>query len=184
MFKRFLTAIAANHTNSRAPSVTTQPDFDKVSMVGRRFSVKIWARDKPIPNGSPALPAKTQANGKVRAVPEADIPKVRVQGEKVQSKEIRDLCELVRKRYALDVDIWSLRDARNRDREEVQALMVKADAALARIRRTLDSWDRSDLFDSERDWLKMQDIKRRINVPGKRDWLKNPPWADLHQEAI
>jgi hypothetical protein len=179
MFRNFFTAIAANHKSSRVPAISTQPDFEKSAMVGRRFSVKIWSREKPQPSRTPAFSTKTEANGKVRAVPDADIPKVRVQGEKVQSKEIRALCELIRKRYALDIDIWDLKDSRDRDRDEVWALIYKSDAALAKIKRTLDSWDRADVFDSERDWHRMQDIKRRINLEGKRDWVKHPPWEDL-----
>jgi hypothetical protein len=178
MFKSFLTAIAAIPKGSRAPLIRTQPDFEKSAMVGRRFSVKLWPREKPQTSGIPAVLIKPQSDGTLLAVPHADIPKVRVKGEKVQSKEIRDLCELIRKRYALDVDIWSLKDARDRDRDEVWALIYKSDAALAKIKRTLDSWDRVDVFDSERDWHKMQDIKRRINLEGKRNWVKHPPWEE------
>jgi hypothetical protein len=180
MFRNFLTAIAVDHKGSRAPSISTQPDFEKSAMTGRRFSVKIWSRKKTQLNGTPAVPTKTQVNGTVCAVPQADVPKERVQGEKVQSKEIRALCELIRKRYALDIDIWDLKDSRDRDRDEVWALIYKSDAALAKVKRTLDSWDRPDLFDSERDWHRMQDIKRRINLEGKRDWVKHPPWEGLN----
>jgi len=81
----------------------------------------------------------------------------------------------------LDVDIWSLKDARDRDRTEVRDLMTKADAALVKIRRILDSWDRPDVFDSEHDWHKMQEIKRRINASGTRDWLSKPPWVDAQE---
>ncbi|QDS73017.1 hypothetical protein FKW77_009130 [Venturia effusa] len=183
MFKRLFSALKADRTYAHAPATTAQPDLDKPSVLGRKASVKIWTRDKPVLDSTSANPAKTQASGNICAVPKADNPRDRGIDEKIESKEIRDLCELVRKRYALDIEIWSLRDARNRDRGEVKALMVKVDAALARIRRTLDSWDRPDLFDSDSDWVKMQDIKKRIDVAGKREWQKHPPWVDLDQEA-
>jgi hypothetical protein len=119
---------------------------------------------------------KFEMNGKV-AVPSADLPKHHIAGEKIKAEEIRELCDLVRKRFALDVEIWNLRYAKERDRDRVREKIDKADATLAKIRRTLASWDRRDMFESVEDWEVLEDIKGRINLDNKRDWITNPPWS-------
>jgi hypothetical protein len=110
-------------------------------------------------------------------IPPADLPKRRLRGEKVTAAEIRELCDLARKRFSLDVDLWDLRHAKERDREYIWDRIYQADAALHKIRRTLASWDRRDLFESKEHWEAFEDIKRRINLDGKRDWVAHPPWS-------
>jgi hypothetical protein len=148
-------------------------ELERSTVVGRRLSIRLWPR--------PTSQIKKKVV-EVYKIPYADLVPQRAHGQKVGSEEVRELCELIRKRYALDVDIWSLRDARSRDRDAVWVLIRRADAALAKIQRTLDSWDREDLFDSHQDWIKLQDIKKRMDAVGKRDWMNNPPWKDLDEE--
>ncbi|KAI9855253.1 MAG: hypothetical protein M1813_000486 [Trichoglossum hirsutum] len=111
-------------------------------------------------------------------VPPGDLPKFLEPGRKITPEEIRDLGNLLRKRYELDVEIWGLRHVRPRDRPIVEEKMRKSDAILQKIRRTIDSWDRPDIFQSWGDWAKLQEIKRRIEEDGKRHWASNPPWHD------
>jgi len=117
----------------------------------------------------------SRTNGKM--VPPADLPRERPANQKVTKEEIRELCDLVRKRFALDADLWNLREAREHDRHKVWDRIHKADATLAKIQRTLDSWNRVDLFESRSDWDTVVDIKRRVNLPGKRNWIAKPPWC-------
>jgi len=126
---------------------------------------KILQRSKPPPTT-------------VTEIPYADRPKQHFEGQKVGAEEVRDLCELIRKRYALDIDLWDLRQARERDREDVRKRIEKAEATLAKIRRTVEAWDRRDLFESDKDWRNFQNIKERIFLQGKRDWVADPPWSE------
>jgi hypothetical protein len=112
------------------------------------------------------------------AVPPGDIPKPLMPGRKVQPEEIRNLRELIRKRYALDVEIWDLRHVKPRDRHVVEDMMRRSDATLRKIYRTVCEWDSPNAFESQEDWAKLQDIKTRIEEGGKRFWADNPPWNE------
>jgi hypothetical protein len=111
-------------------------------------------------------------------IADGDVVKPRRKGQKVEPKEIRELCELVRKRYSLDVEIWSLRKTKPRDRRFVKEKMNKADATLQKINRILDSWDTAEAFTSDSDRAKFQEIRRRIKMDGKRDWAKDSPFDE------
>src|SRR4051812_49104065 len=87
-----------------------------------------------------------------------DEVKVRRPGQKVEPKELRELCELIRRRYSLDVEIWSLRKTRLRDRKIVEDKMHKAQATLRKINRILDSWDNDNAFTNAGDRAKFQEI--------------------------
>jgi len=110
-------------------------------------------------------------------IPPADLAKYRLPGQKVKKEEIRELCELVRKRYALDVRLWHFKNARECDRPVIQADIIKADAALAKIRRILGSWDKRELFVTEAEWEVFQEIKGRMELLNKRNWANDPPWS-------
>ncbi|PMD50732.1 uncharacterized protein K444DRAFT_670385 [Hyaloscypha bicolor E] len=98
-------------------------------------------------------------------------------GQKVSAKEIRDLNELIRKRYALDVEIWSKRDCRPRDRKVIEDKMRRSDATLTKIMSTVRSWDRLEVWESDADWQRMRAIRDRLEGEGgKRIWKGNPPW--------
>jgi hypothetical protein len=94
----------------------------------------------------------------------------------IQPEEIRNLGELIRKRYELDIEIWGLRGVGRRDRPIVEDKMRKSDAILSKIQRTIVAWDSPNVFESAADWDKMKEIKRRIEADGKRNWADQPPW--------
>ncbi|KAI9773909.1 MAG: hypothetical protein M1840_006135 [Geoglossum simile] len=109
-------------------------------------------------------------------IPPGDLPQALAPGRKVKPKEIRDLRDLIRKRYELDVEIWDLRFVRPCDRHIVEDKMRRSDAALQKIRRIIRAWDSRDAFESLDDWEKLQEIKLRIESGGKRIWADGPPW--------
>jgi len=163
--------------DNQAPSGVNSPNTGSTS---NRSSVSGEAgRHVPVDavNRKAADSKASGTNGKA-IVPPADLPKRRLRDEKVTAAEIRELCDLVRKRFSLDVDLWDLRHAKPRDREYIWDRIYQADAALHKIRRTLASWDRRDLFESKEDWETFNDIKRRINSDNKRDWIAHPPWSE------
>jgi len=96
----------------------------------------------------------------------------------VQPEDIRNLGELIKKRYELDIEIWGLRNVGPRDRPVVEDLMRRSDAILSKIRRTISAWDIPDAFETAEDWDKLKEIKRRIEAEGKRNWADHPPWID------
>jgi len=123
---------------------------------------------------------KIAVGGKIekkKAIPTGDMVRMR-RGQQVTAKELRDLCELIRKRYSLDVEIWSLRKTKARDRKIVEDKMHKADATLRKINRILDSWDTEEAFPNAHDRAKLQEIRRRIKMAGKRDWAKQSPFDE------
>jgi hypothetical protein len=91
---------------------------------------------------------------------------------------LRDLRELIRERYELDVKIWALRSVRKQDRPIVQNKMDKADAVMEDILLMVDMWgDNSDgRWDSE-EWEKVGIIRKKLFEGGHRRWADNPPWA-------
>jgi hypothetical protein len=111
-----------------------------------------------------------------RDTPPGDIPDTLAPGQKVKAEEIRGLGELIRTRYKLDVQIWSLRDVGSCDRHIVVDKMHRSDAALRKINSIIRTWDRRDAFELQEDWDKLQKIRKRIEASGKRTWADNPPW--------
>lgn len=112
--------------------------------------------------------------------PPGDMPTFRAKGQLVTAEELRSLGELIRQRYALDLEIWNLRNVRPRDRHLVEDKMKKADAALGKIRRVVQSFDSQDYFTSQSDYAKLQEIKTRIMAEGKRNWMQDPPWGEYN----
>ncbi|KAI9773763.1 MAG: hypothetical protein M1839_001995 [Geoglossum umbratile] len=108
-----------------------------------------------------------------------DLPEYFDAGRKVKAAEIRHLTELFRRRYELDLQIWRLRDSQPRDRSNVMDIMRRSDATLQKIRRTVQAWDRRDIFDSDGDWDKFKEIQLRLATGEKRVWARDPPWKDL-----
>ncbi|CAO2656249.1 Nn.00g050520.m01.CDS01 [Neocucurbitaria sp. VM-36] len=94
----------------------------------------------------------------------------------VTAENIRELRELIRYRYALDVEIWSLRNVKTYQRDTVRIKMTRADAALATIKNTLENWDRSEFFETREEYARFREIKRRIVSGDKRNWTAHPPW--------
>ncbi|QDS69845.1 hypothetical protein FKW77_000194 [Venturia effusa] len=88
------------------------------------------------------------------------------------------LRELIRQRYALDVEIWSYRRVRRVDRGIVEDLMAKADAVLVEIQAMVTAWQGTEKLWTGPEWIKAQEIRDRLLADGKRQWLSNPPWND------
>jgi hypothetical protein len=92
--------------------------------------------------------------------------------------EIRDLNELIRQRYALDVQIWGLKACQRRDRPRVVDMMRRSDAALLKIMAIVHAWGTAELWESSADWHRLRDIKERLETGNQRVWAQNPPWTD------
>jgi hypothetical protein len=91
---------------------------------------------------------------------------------------LRELRELIRTRYALDVEIWDLRMVRRPDRPIVEEMMEKSDSALLEIKKIIQAWDGTEGNWTVREWEQVQEIRRRILTSGKREWATNPPWEE------
>jgi len=105
--------------------------------------------------------------------------KKRTNIQKVSAVEFQDLRELIRLRYALDVELGrhqALQDIMAADRHLIMPKMQKADALMRKIRNLCKSMDNPHIFESTEQYKTFQDIKRRVDQPGKRVWCQNPPW--------
>jgi hypothetical protein len=112
---------------------------------------------------------------------QTDAPNHRAPGQKVTKEELRDLRELMRKKYALDGEIWLLKDVKPRDYPIVEVKMRMADATLQRIREIVDSFDSPEFFEWQADYWKLREIKSRMAEPGKKEcWMNEPPWKEAH----
>lgn len=111
--------------------------------------------------------AKDKRNAKLKKMKEAS------------PETLRDLRELIRNRYQMDVEIWGLRSARKPDRPKVLEKMVVADAIMEEILTTISTWEnQQDGNWTDEEWDRVQEIKERLQSDGKRVWEGNPPWAD------
>ena len=103
----------------------------------------------------------------------------RLERLKVTSPEaLRGLRDLIRTRYALDMEIWSLKGARKPNRPVVEEKMGKADAVLMEVYNMVDTWEPNDKVWTPQEWELARDIKARIQASGKRVWKDNPPWNE------
>ena len=92
----------------------------------------------------------------------------------MSTKQLHELRELIRTKYKLDVVIWALRGVRKPDRSIVEGKMQQADAIMKEITNTVNGWGPdSGWTESEKE--RAEEIKRRINLTGKRCWMENPP---------
>lgn len=124
---------------------------------------------------------KKSDSAQVIPPPPGDIPAPRAKDEKVTPEQLRDLRNLICYRYALDIEIWQLRDVQEYDRDIVREKMRKARAALRKIILTVESLDDRSYFSSEAEYSRFQQIKLRVMEGGKRDWEKHPPWEEDEQ---
>lgn len=93
------------------------------------------------------------------------------------AETLRDLRELIRSRYEMDVTIWSLRNARRPDKPIVHGHMDKADAIMDEILLMIEAWgDNSDGRWNEEEWAKVEIIRKKVRTGGYRTWTDNPPW--------
>ncbi|KAF2249312.1 hypothetical protein BU26DRAFT_519430 [Trematosphaeria pertusa] len=145
-------------------------------MVMEKFG-KLVKRKKPSPQ--PAVPPIEAAHHPKPG----DIPITRRKRQLIQPAELRQLRELIRCRYALDVEIWSDRNVKFYQRDRAIENMRKSMAALARIQRTVEAWDKRDFFASDDEYMKFRELKRRVLEEGKRDWASHPPWEKALQNG-
>lgn len=96
----------------------------------------------------------------------------------ISTDTLRELRDLIRTRYELDVEIWSLRKVRKPDRPIVEEKMERADAVLTEIFAIVRAWDSTEKSWTKSEWEKAKDIQKRILADGKRLWSSNPPWED------
>lgn len=91
---------------------------------------------------------------------------------------LRNLRELIRQKYELDVEIWDLRAVRKPDRWIVIEKMEKADAVLQEILTMVTAWEGTQQSWTGGEWERVQEIQDRLQVDNKRWWTGNPPWED------
>lgn len=96
----------------------------------------------------------------------------------ISTKTLRGLRDLIRTRYELDVEIWSLRNVRKPDRIIVLEKMEKADAVLSEILAIVRAWEGTEKSWSKSEWEQAKNIQKRILADGKRRWAGNPPWEE------
>ena len=105
--------------------------------------------------------------------------KQRLERLKLTSPEaLRGLRDLIRTRYALDMEIWSLKGVKRPDRPLVEERMGKADAVLEEIYNMVATWEENSKVWTPQEWELARDIKARIQAGGKRVWKDNPPWNE------
>jgi hypothetical protein len=103
----------------------------------------------------------------------------RLERLKLTSPEaLRGLRDLIRTRYALDMEIWSLKGARKPNRPVVEEKMGRADAILMEIYNMVETWEENDKVWTPQEWELARDVKKRILEKGKRQWKDNPPWNE------
>ena len=71
-----------------------------------------------------------------------------------------------------------MRDAKSFQKDKVEEKMRSADAKLMKIRKIVAEWDSRQYWETEEDFEKWKEVKKRVIEPGKREWRKNPPWND------
>lgn len=91
---------------------------------------------------------------------------------------LRELRELIRTRYELDVKIWSLRKVRKPDRPMIEEDMERADAVMAEIMEIIRAWEGSEAWWSKNEWEQVEQIIDKLNADGKRSWMGNAPWEE------
>lgn len=92
---------------------------------------------------------------------------------------LRRLRQLMRRKYELDLAIWSDRKCRLPDRPYVEADMEEADAVLHEILTVVSSWgDNSDNQWQKHEWELASDVYNRLQEEGKRWWHNNPPYEE------
>jgi hypothetical protein len=101
------------------------------------------------------------------------------QAQRVTPTQVRELNELIRQRYALDNMIWGQRHCSPVSRPRVAEIGRRADATLREIISIVEAWDNPDVWDPQSgDWQRLREIKRKIEMGGKRIWADHPPWEE------
>jgi hypothetical protein len=95
-------------------------------------------------------------------------------------KALRDLRELIRSRYELDLEIWQNRDDVESNRRIWLKKMAQSDAILLEIQNKIQKWDHLDEASgwSKEEWDMAKEVRERLLKPGKRNWATDPPWTE------
>jgi len=105
--------------------------------------------------------------------------KRRIERLKLTSPEaLRGLRDLVRTRYQLDMEIWSLKGVRGPDRPLILEMMERSDAILLEIYTIVETWEGNANTWTAEEWKLAMQIKERILSGGQRWWENNPPWNE------
>jgi hypothetical protein len=153
--------------------------------MGLRDSLKAVVKPKRHKPVNEPTPPSTASNPSISSPPPpVQRPPVKLlkpapQKPRITPEEIRKLRDLIRYRYALDIQIWEKRGNTEYQRRVVNEKMKRADAALADIRRYLTDWDNAEYFERPEEYQKFQEIKRRIETGNKRNWRDQPPWLRI-----
>ena len=129
---------------------------------------------KPVEHKPPSAVIKKATKVKLS---EADTPQAR-RREKISTEEIRELRELIRQRYALDLRLWSHRTVNTHNEEPIMKKARQADALMLKIRAIVTSMDKRKYFETDEEWRVFAEIRNAVMEDGKREWVKNPPWKD------
>ena len=89
---------------------------------------------------------------------------------------LRNLRDLIRKRYMLDVKIHQRRNVFRADRPIVEDMMVQSDAILREILKIVGEWSQLEGQWTDEEREKAALVKSRLEAGGKRWWADNPPW--------
>lgn len=168
-------------SSSHSSSSSSAASFP--SSTSSAASFPALSRPKPVSNRPPLPPI--QANVMLHVTPPDPRQTQKIhksagvqQVAYVTAEDIRDLRDLMRYRYALDGEIWEVgKIAKSYQRDTVIVKMKQADAAMAKIRTTLDGWDRPEFFETVGTYDRFREIKNRILEANPRNWETNPPWA-------
>ncbi|KAF4627181.1 hypothetical protein G7Y89_g10975 [Cudoniella acicularis] len=112
-------------------------------------------------------------------LPPGDLPTPVTPEYKVSPAEIRELNELIRKRYALDIEIWEVgRLCKPRNQPQVEEIMARSDAALLKILTIVRAWDNPQVWKSQEDWIRIRNIRARLekDPETKINWAATKPW--------
>ncbi|KAF2837830.1 hypothetical protein M501DRAFT_1032480 [Patellaria atrata CBS 101060] len=83
-------------------------------------------------------------------------------GQTVKAEDLYSLRNLIRSKYALDIEIWSLRDVHARNQYIVDEKKMKSEAALMEIRQALDVWGNEDSGWTDEELPFVEEIYRRL----------------------
>lgn len=100
---------------------------------------------------------------------------------KVTADEVRDFAALIRLRYRLDHEIWEQRYCTRAARLGVYEKMQRADAVLAKLRNKVEEWDHRECWETVEEWVKLKDVRRRIEMDGKRE---GAPWDEVNKVVV
>src|ERR1700753_3165560 len=144
------------NTPSDASMLST--DTDRTDITARTNFTALTTSTRGTSYTTDTNPAEIGGIGRAN-ITDSQADSVDVYREKVKSEDLRDLRELIRRRYALDVEIWEKKDIIYGSRPKVKELMDKSDAMLKQIEDIVRKLDSRDCFESDIEYKKALKIK-------------------------